>query len=58
VSYEENIGFWSDVYGYKMSCLRNEMLQEAYIVDVNASNVATAPAVVCSLDLMTATPER
>lgn len=47
------LGFWSDVYGFKMTCLAKEVIREALILSVAPDKVATSPAVVCNLDLYT-----
>lgn len=51
--YSRLVGFWDDVYGYKMTCMRRPLLEEASVEVVPASSVVSAPALVLSLDLNT-----
>jgi len=53
--YDSLVGFWSDVYGYKMSCMRGPILGEANVEVVPASNLASSNAEVLELDLNTCT---
>ncbi|XP_039247745.2 uncharacterized protein LOC120325703 isoform X1 [Styela clava] len=41
-----NVTFWKDVYGFKMSCLRKQVLSEATIQALNPSSVMSEPCVV------------
>jgi protein arginine N-methyltransferase 3 len=45
------VGFWSDVYGFRMSCMRDPSLAEASVEIVPAAAVVSAPATVLSLDI-------
>ncbi|KAK6637176.1 hypothetical protein RUM44_007590 [Polyplax serrata] len=56
-SYDNFVGFWSNVYGFKMSCLAKEVIQEAQIFNMPGTTVATSAATVLNLDLHTATIE-
>ena len=51
------VGFWENVYGYKMSCMRNPILEEASVEVVPSSSPASDPATVLSLDLNTCSVE-
>lgn len=46
-----NVRFWDDVYGFKMSSLRKQVLTEAAIQVVNESAVLADPVVVHTIDL-------
>jgi len=50
-TYSNLIGFWDDVYGFKMTCMREPILGEANIQIVNASSIASNEAKVLELDL-------
>ena len=54
VNYQEMLGFWSDVYGYKMTCLAKEVIKEALVSTVPSNTIATSQAQVLNLDLYTA----
>ena len=47
------VGFWDDVYGYKMTCMRAPLLEEANVEVVPASALVSHPASVLDLDLNT-----
>ncbi|EEC01348.1 protein arginine N-methyltransferase PRMT1, putative [Ixodes scapularis] len=50
--HQRHIGFWGDVYGFKMSCLKKEVAREAHIMLVGSQSVCSVqPALVKSLDL-------
>ncbi|XP_075212327.1 arginine methyltransferase 3 [Lycorma delicatula] len=53
--YEELIGFWSNVYGYKMSCMKREVVGEALVEVMNHDEQITDTFEVFTIDLMTAT---
>ncbi|EEB10725.1 protein arginine N-methyltransferase, putative [Pediculus humanus corporis] len=53
--YENLLGFWSDVYGFKMSCIVKEVIQEAHVLQVDKNSIATTSAVILDLDLYSAT---
>jgi protein arginine N-methyltransferase 3 len=53
----EMLGFWSDVYGFKMSSLRGDVVREPRTCIVPPDSVATTAAQLCSLDLLTVTPD-
>merc|ERR1712179_546751 len=41
--YDSLVGFWSDVYGYKMSCMRAPILEEASVEVVPNKFVVSNP---------------
>ncbi|CAN8022846.1 unnamed protein product, partial [Ixodes persulcatus] len=52
--HQRHIGFWGDVYGFKMSCLKKEVAREAHIMLVGPESVCSVqPALVKSLNLNT-----
>uniref|UniRef100_V5HDN6 type I protein arginine methyltransferase n=1 Tax=Ixodes ricinus TaxID=34613 RepID=V5HDN6_IXORI len=56
--HQRHIGFWGDVYGFKMSCLKKEVAREAHIMLVGPESVCSVqPALVKSLDLNTCSVE-
>lgn len=55
--HKEMLGFWSDVYGFKMSSLRSDVVREPRTCVVAPTSVVTTSAQLCLLDLMTVTTE-
>jgi len=51
--YSSLVGFWDDVYGYKMTCMRAPLLEEANVEVVPAAALVSRPASVLDLDLNT-----
>lgn len=50
--HQRMVGFWDNVEGFRMTCMRREVLTEAHIITANAANVcSTRPAVLLDLDL-------
>lgn len=50
--HQRHLGFWEDVYGFKMSCLKKEVAREAHIMLVSPESICSVrPALVKSLDL-------
>ncbi|KDR16996.1 protein arginine N-methyltransferase 3 isoform X3 [Zootermopsis nevadensis] len=49
----ELVGFWTDVYGYRMTCLQHEVVQEATIEVVPPDKIITSPCLLTELDLNT-----
>ncbi|XP_065310570.1 protein arginine N-methyltransferase 3-like [Dermacentor albipictus] len=48
------VSFWDDVEGFKMTCMRKEVLGEAHVMDAPASSVCSErPALLLNLDLNT-----
>ena len=44
--YTKKVKFWDDVYGFKMSCMKEEVVKEAHVEVVNPSNIVCSPVVV------------
>ncbi|MPC20295.1 protein arginine N-methyltransferase 1-like [Portunus trituberculatus] len=55
-SHKKLITFWDDVYGFKMSCLRREVVKEASTDVVKEHCVLTSAAQIAEFNLMTAQP--
>ncbi|KAK3925088.1 Protein arginine N-methyltransferase 3 [Frankliniella fusca] len=51
--HKEVVGFWDDVYGFRMSTLAAEVLKEPFVEVVPSSAVATSSHTLVELDLMT-----
>ncbi|XP_068621165.1 uncharacterized protein [Battus philenor] len=47
------INFWSDVYGYKMNCMKSEVVREASIEVVASKHIISEPCIVKDIDLNT-----
>lgn len=50
-THKKLINFWSDVYGYKMNCMKSEVVREASVEVVASKNVISKPCVVKDIDL-------
>lgn len=53
--YKEQVLFWNDVYGFKMTSLKEERIAEPYITVVEADCLCSESNVVFTIDLMTCT---
>lgn len=51
--YDHLVCFWADVYGFKMSCMRNPILDEASVEVVSKEHVVSNSARVLELDINT-----
>lgn len=51
------IEFWSDVYGYKMNCMKSEVVKEASIDVVNPEGIISEPFIVKDIDINTCTTD-
>jgi len=49
--YSHTAGYFEDVYGFKMSCLREPLIKEASVEVVPASKVITSDALIHNLDM-------
>ncbi|XP_038222325.1 protein arginine N-methyltransferase 1 [Zerene cesonia] len=49
------IEYWSDVYGYKMNCMKSEVVREATIDVVSQECILSEPCVVKEIDIYTCT---
>ncbi|XP_026757196.2 protein arginine N-methyltransferase 1 [Galleria mellonella] len=47
------INFWSDVYGYKMNCMKSEVVREASIDVVQSKHIISEPCIVKEIDINT-----
>ncbi|OMH86299.1 Protein arginine N-methyltransferase 1 [Zancudomyces culisetae] len=50
---EEKISFWDDVYGFSMSCIKEEALKEPLVDFVNSDAIVSTSCTFKELDLMT-----
>jgi len=55
VRYDGLVGFWSDVYGYRMTCMRSPILEEASVEIVPNEFVVSNTSRVLDLDINTCT---
>merc|ERR1712112_366336 len=53
--YDGLVGFWTDVYGYKMSCMRRPILDEASVEIVPRDVIVSDSAKVLDLDINSCT---
>jgi protein arginine N-methyltransferase 3 len=44
--HETNYGYWSDVYGFKMTCMRTAVQKEASVLSVSESTVISDPIII------------
>lgn len=42
--YDERLGYWQDVYGFRMSCMRRQVLAEADVCIVPADSIISSAA--------------
>lgn len=54
-THKKLIEFWSNVYGYKMNCMKSEVVREASIDIVNSNHILSEPYVVKEIDIHTCT---
>lgn len=50
-THKKLIDFWSDVYGYKMNCMKSEVVREASVSLVDAQYILTKPFVIKDIDI-------
>ncbi|XP_045610787.2 uncharacterized protein Art3 [Procambarus clarkii] len=55
-TYKNIISFWDDVYGFKMSCIRTEVVKEASTDIVKEQFIITSTDQIADFDLMKITP--
>jgi len=53
--YDGLVGFWADVYGFKMSCMRSPILAEASVEVVPQEHIVSNSAQVLDIDINTCT---
>jgi len=49
--YDSLVGFWSDVYGFKMSCMRTPIMEEASVEVVSGEKIISNSVTVLDLDI-------
>lgn len=47
------MGFWEDVYGFRMTCMQSEVVREANVEVVASDKVATSSCILTQIDLYT-----
>ncbi len=55
--YRRNLGFWDDVYGFKMSCMKTEVAKEPSLNILREKSVVSQPCVVKVSSLIKSTVE-
>lgn len=55
--HQDLIGFWDEVYGFDMSCMKGEVLRDAVIEVCNPEFILSEANVIADIDLMSATIE-
>ena len=56
--HNKTVGFWSDVYGFKMSSLRKSVIKDAQIITIEKEAVVTDMFLFKSIDCLTCTTEQ
>lgn len=56
-THKKLIDFWSDVYGFKMNCMKSEVVREASIDIVGSKYIISEPCVVTEIDINTCTTD-
>ncbi|XP_011555540.3 protein arginine N-methyltransferase 1 [Plutella xylostella] len=56
-THKKLIEFWSDVYGYKMNCMKSEVVRETSVDIVNSKHIISEPCVVKDIDINTCTTD-
>lgn len=51
------IEFWSDVYGYKMNCMKSEVTREASVDIIASKHILSEPSVIKDIDINTCTTD-
>ncbi|CAK1544238.1 unnamed protein product [Leptosia nina] len=54
-THKDLIEFWSNVYGYKMNCMKSEVVREATISVVPNEHILSDPCVIKEIDINTCT---
>nr|XP_026488776.1 protein arginine N-methyltransferase 3 [Vanessa tameamea] len=50
-THKKLIEFWSDVYGYKMNCMKSEVVREASIDVVPSKHILSEPCIIKEIDI-------
>lgn len=56
-THKKLIDYWSDVYGYKMNCMKSEVVREACIAVVESKHILSEPCVVQNIDINACTTD-
>ncbi|KAI5640679.1 ribosomal protein l11 methyltransferase (PrmA) domain-containing protein [Phthorimaea operculella] len=56
-THKKLIEYWSDVYGYKMNCMKSEVVREASVDVVGSKHILSEPCVVTDIDIHTCTTD-
>ncbi|XP_064599715.1 protein arginine N-methyltransferase 3-like [Liolophura sinensis] len=49
--HEKHVSFWEDVYGFKMSCMKKEVVREASVEIVNSEKLVTQPCLLKDINV-------
>lgn len=52
-THKKLIDYWSDVYGYKMNCMKSEVVREASIDVVGSKHILSEPSIIKDIDINT-----
>lgn len=55
--YEKYINYWDDVYGYKMSCIKTNVVKEVVVTTVPNKNICSNPFIIKEFDMFTCVVE-
>ncbi|XP_072937106.1 protein arginine N-methyltransferase 3 [Epargyreus clarus] len=56
-THKKLIEFWSDVYGFKMNCMKSEVVREASVDLVGSDHIISQPCVVKDIDIYSCTTD-
>lgn len=51
------VNFWKDVYGFKMSCMKTNMLKETSVEIARKEHLITDPCIIVDIDINNCTTE-
>ncbi|XP_047483687.1 protein arginine N-methyltransferase 1-like [Penaeus chinensis] len=55
-AFHKYVSFWDDVYGFKMTCMKGDVVKEANTDIIKEEKIITSSDTILDLDLMTITP--
>lgn len=55
--YKSRIGFWDNVYGFRMSAMKRDVIEEVQVCNVQSESIISLPILLKSFDLYTCTLE-
>lgn len=55
--YEDKISFWNDVYGYRMSTLKSDVIDEVHVMPVTSESIISSAVILKDFNLYTCTLE-